>query len=69
MTTSPLTPQEYVADGDQVVALGPYTDTRKRSGQPLDAQFAHVWTIADGTVTAFQQYADTTHYQRVAATA
>ena len=60
-----VTPQRLVADGDTVIAVGRYTGTRQGSGQPLDAQFAHVWTIGDGQITGFQQYTDTAQYQRL----
>ena len=34
-------------------------------GQALDAQFCHVWSIADGKITKFQQYADTEQLSRL----
>lgn len=60
-----VTPLKLVAEGDTVVALGRYTGTHKGSGKPLDAQFAHAWTVRDGKVMEFQQYTDTAQYQRV----
>ena len=60
-----VTPEQLVAEGDTVVALGRYRGTHKRSDRPLDAQFAHDWTIQYGKVTGFQQYTDTAQYQRV----
>lgn len=60
-----VAPRKLVADGDTVIALGRYTGTHRGSGQPLDAQFAHAWTIRDGQVVAFQQYTDTSQYQRL----
>lgn len=62
-----VTPERYVADGDTVVALGRYTGTRNGNGRALDAPFAHVWTVKDEKVTAFQQYTDTAQYQGLAA--
>jgi uncharacterized protein len=64
-----VTPQQLVAEGDAVVALGRYSGIHKASGQPLHAQFAHVWTIRHGQVAAFQQYTDTAQYQRLVTTA
>ena len=64
-----VTPEQLVAEGDTVVALGRYTGTHKTSGRPLDAPFAHVWTVEDGKVTAFQQYTDTAQYRQLLATA
>lgn len=60
-----VTPLKLVAEGDTVVALGRYTGTHKASSKPLDAQFAHAWTIREGKVTSFQQYTDTAQYQRL----
>jgi uncharacterized protein len=64
-----VTPQKLVAEGDTVVALGRYTGTHRRSNKPLDAQFAHVWTIRDGKVVDFQQYTDTAQYQQLTTSA
>ena len=61
-----LQPHQLVEDGDTVVGLGRYQGVHRASGQRLDAPFAHVWTVNDGKVTAFQQYTDTAQYQRLA---
>jgi uncharacterized protein len=58
-------PERLVAEGDTVVALGRYSGTHRASGQPLDAQFAHAWTVEDGKITHFQQYTDTAQWQRL----
>ena len=51
---------EQVLDaGDNVVALGRYKARHSETGNDLDAQFAHVWWLAGGKVTRFQQYTDT----------
>lgn len=55
---------ELLDAGDKVVARGRYTGAYKQTGKPLNAQFVHVWTIADGKATAFQQYVDTLHVAR-----
>jgi len=57
-------PQQLVAEGETVVALGRYTGTHRASGQPYDAQFVHVWTIRGDKVTKFQQYTDTAQMQQ-----
>lgn len=54
-----------VDGGDTVVALGRYTGTHRGTSQPLNAQFAHVWTVRNGKVVGFQQYADTAQFARV----
>jgi ketosteroid isomerase-like protein len=36
-----------------------YDGKVKKTGKLVDAQAAHLWTLKDGKITAFQQYADT----------
>ncbi|NIP57141.1 MAG: hypothetical protein GWM92_03310, partial [Gemmatimonadetes bacterium] len=64
-----VTPEQLVADGHTVVSLGRYAGTHAATGEALDAQFVHAWTIEDGRVTRFQQYTDTAQFQRVTGTA
>ena len=52
-------PDQFVAEGDTVVALGNYTWKNKSSGEPASVKMVHVWTVADGKAVAFQQYVDT----------
>ncbi len=58
-------PDELLDAGDAVVALGRYRGIFKATGKRLDAQFAHVWRVADGKAAAFQQYTDTLQAARV----
>jgi hypothetical protein len=51
--------EQLVAEGDTVVGLGTYTWNRQGSGEPAEVKMAHVWTLADGKVTHFQQHVDT----------
>jgi ketosteroid isomerase-like protein len=57
-----VTPTVFIASGDRVVALGRYTGTNRATGEALDAQFAHVFTVTGGKVTGFQQYTDTAQW-------
>ena len=51
-------PDEILPAGDNcVLALGRYRGTGKAGD--LDAGFAHLWTVEDGCITRFVQYADT----------
>lgn len=50
--------ENYVAQGDQVFAYGNYSGTYKATGQPMNARVAHLWTLADGKVTHFEQFVD-----------
>lgn len=54
-----VVPEQFVADGDMVVALGNYTWKRKGSGEPAAVKMVHVWTIDGGKAVAFQQHVDT----------
>ena len=49
--------------GEHIVTTGYYTGTYKPTGKHVRAQFVHVWTVRDGTVTAFQQYTDTAQFK------
>lgn len=50
--------QHFVSDGADVVVLGLYSGTYRRTGRYMEARFAHHWTLADGKVVSFQQYVD-----------
>ena len=52
-------PDQFVADGDTVVALGHYTWKHKNSAEPASVKMVHVWTIKGGKAVAFQQHVDT----------
>jgi len=54
-----VVPEQFVADGDTVVALGSYTWKRKGSGEPAAVKMVHVWTMEGGKAVAFQQHVDT----------
>lgn len=46
------------AGEDSVVVLGEYQLSDK-SGQPINAPFAHVWNLKDGKFSRYQDYTDT----------
>lgn len=56
------TPASFHASGDKVFAEGRYTGTNVATGEALDAQFMHVFTVSSGQVTGFQQYTDTAQW-------
>ena len=58
-----VVPAELIDGGDSIVSLGRYTGTFKATGKPIDAQFVHVFRLANGKVTRFQQYTDTAQAQ------
>ncbi len=57
-------PEEFVDGGETVVALGRYKATHQTTGIALNAQFAHVWRVANGKIKGFQQYTDTAQAAR-----
>ena len=58
-------PMEFHDAGDTVVVEGRYTGTHKKTGKSLDAQVCHVWRLANGKLTSFQQFVDTAQMQDV----
>jgi ketosteroid isomerase-like protein len=53
------TPDEFLDAGDEVVVIGRYRGTAKRTGKTLDVPFVHVWTIAGDKAVRFRQFLDT----------
>ena len=51
-----------VSAGEQVIALGTYSGTYKKTGKSVRAQMVHVWDIKDRRVAKFQQYTDTKQF-------
>jgi ketosteroid isomerase-like protein len=51
--------ERLVADGDTVVAIGWYLATHRATGKPVRTRVAHVWTVRDEKVVAFEQITDT----------
>lgn len=52
-------PREFVAEGDKVVVLGHYSFRVKATGQQFESDWAEVFTIKNGKITQFQEYANT----------
>lgn len=59
-----VTPARFTGEGDRVVVEGRYTGKYMATGNSVDSQFCHVWTLAGGKITAFQQYTDTGQFQK-----
>jgi len=52
-------PQEYIAQGDKVVALIKYRARVKATGQIAAADLVHIFTFAGGKINHFREYYDT----------
>lgn len=48
-----------------VVATGTYRGTYRPTGRDLEAEFCHLWRVADGRITDFRQFTDTAAFARV----
>lgn len=53
-----FTPEDYVANGDMVVAYGIYTGVYKKTGKSMHARVAHLWKLKDGRIVSFEQFVD-----------
>jgi hypothetical protein len=51
-------PREFIAEGDKVIALGSYNAVAKKTGRAFSSEFAMVFTIANGKVVRFCEFAD-----------
>ena len=60
-----VTPVTFMVHGGRVAAMGRYTGTTRATGEALDAQFVHVFTVTGGKITRFQQYTDTAQWMDV----
>jgi uncharacterized protein len=54
-----IIPERFLSDGDAVAMIGRYHGKGIASGAPLDVQFLHLWTVRDGKIVGFQQFANT----------
>lgn len=53
------TATSFVAEGNDVVAMGLYRGINRATQRPLEAPFAHHWCVQDGKITRFNMYTDT----------
>ncbi len=50
---------DYIADGDRVVAIGHMRWKNRESGALFDTPKADIWTFRDGKAVAFMEFMDT----------
>jgi len=51
-------PQEFIAQGDTVVAVGMYSGIAKANGQRATSDWAMVFNMRDGKVARFREFCD-----------
>jgi uncharacterized protein len=56
---SDFSPREYYPVGDKVFVLGHYAMTVKKTGKKMESDWAHVFSVVGGKVTAFKEFLDT----------
>ncbi len=55
---SSFTPERYVCEGDQVVAMGVWSGKARPTGKPFTARWAMYWVVRDGLAVAYDNYED-----------
>jgi uncharacterized protein len=51
--------EEFIAAGEEVVALGRIEGKTRKAGVPVDVAFAHVWTVRGGYLQRLRAFTDT----------
>ena len=52
-------PEEYIAQGDKVVAIIRYRGRVKATGRPAETPLVHVFDLRNGKVSRFREFCDT----------
>ncbi|WP_303310432.1 nuclear transport factor 2 family protein [Hymenobacter sp. BT730] len=52
-------PQDFIAQGQKVVALGYSKGQTRSNGQIFEEEWAHVFELRDGKISRFQSFTDT----------
>ena len=56
---SEFAPKEFYVADDKVFVLGRYAMTNKKTGQPIESDWIHVFTLSGGKVKGFREFTDT----------
>lgn len=51
--------QNLIDGGDQIIGVGTYQGIYRATAKEMQARVAHVWTLQDGKIVAFEQFTDT----------
>jgi uncharacterized protein len=60
--------EEFVTDGDTVVAIGRIQGKTRETSTPVDVPFVHVWTVRNGYLQRMRAFTDTAVLARALAT-
>jgi ketosteroid isomerase-like protein len=58
ITFKQFEPREFIAEGDKVVVLGYYEGTTLPTGRGMSSEWVMVYTLANGKITKFREFAD-----------
>jgi ketosteroid isomerase-like protein len=50
--------RQFIAQGDRVMVIGDETTLVKATGTKMEFRFVHAYTVRNGKVVAFEEYAD-----------
>jgi len=50
---------QLIDGGDQIVGVGSYHGTYRKTGKAMQARVTHVWRLAGGKIVGFEQFTDT----------
>jgi ketosteroid isomerase-like protein len=50
---------EIIDGGDTLASVGTYSGTYRATGKPMKVRAVHVWTVRNGKLATFEQFADT----------
>lgn len=50
--------EDYVADGNKVMAYGTYSGIYRETNKAFTARVAHLWQLEDGKIVSFEQFVD-----------
>lgn len=60
--------EEFVTEGETVVAIGRIQGRTRRTSRAVDVPFVHVWTVRDGYLQRMRAFTDTAVLARALAT-
>ena len=50
---------QLIDGGDQIVGVGTYHGTYRKTGKAMQARVTHVWRLVAGKIVGFEQFTDT----------
>ncbi|NSL56364.1 MULTISPECIES: nuclear transport factor 2 family protein [Uliginosibacterium] len=51
--------EQIIDGGEQLVGIGTYSGTYRKTGKPMQARVTHVWRLSEGKIVRFEQFTDT----------